>query len=310
MKICFFGSEEFSLPILKAASDAGHSISCIVTKPDAKKGRGYERTSTVISEYGSEHGITVLKPQNLKTEEFAAELKAHCSDIFVVCSYGRILPKIVLECPPKGCINVHPSMLPKYRGATPIESALRNGESETGVTIFYMNETCDGGDIILQEAFSIAPDDTRETLREKLAPFSAQVLIKALKLIENGTAERIPQPKTGISQTSLISEKDLIIDWSKTSDEIINHSRSIWPSPGARTFFRGKTLILSPMKKIDIESTLAPGTVAASIKNRGICVKTADGAVLLDNVKPEGKKLMTSWQFACGCSPKTGEKIG
>ena len=310
MKINFFGSEKFSLSILEKLFKSGFEIVSITTKPDAPKGRGKNNASTVVSDFGIEHGIKVLKPNKLKSEEYIKELKNSNADLSVVCSYGKILPKEVLEATPKGCINVHPSMLPKYRGATPIESALKAGEKETGVSIFYMDEGCDTGDIIIQDKFTISDDDTRETLREKLAPFASDMTLKAVKSIENGTAQRIKQIDSEASYTKLIKNEDAEINWNSTSEDIKNHIRSIWTEPGARTTFRGKNLIIGPVQIIDEMSNLEPGSIVKTIKNKGICIATKNGTILLGNVKPEGKKNMTSWQFACGCQPKTGEILG
>lgn len=310
MKINFFGSEKFSLYILEKLFKSGFEIVSITTKPDAPKGRGKNNASTVVSDFGIEHGIKVLKPNKLKSEEYIKELKNSNADLSVVCSYGKILPKEVLEATPKGCINVHPSMLPKYRGATPIESALKAGEKETGVSIFYMDEGCDTGDIIIQDKFTISDDDTRETLREKLAPFASDMTLKAVKSIENGTAQRIKQIDSEASYTKLIKNEDAEINWNSTSEDIKNHIRSIWTEPGARTTFRGKNLIIGPVQIINEMSNLEPGSIVKTIKNKGICIATKNGTILLGNVKPEGKKNMTSWQFACGCQPKTGEILG
>ncbi len=310
MKINFFGSEKFSLYILEKLFKSNFEIVSITTKPDAPKGRGKNNTSTVVSDFGLEHGIKVLKPAKLKAEEYIQDFKNINADLSVVCSYGKILPKEILEATPKGCINVHPSMLPKYRGATPIESALKMGEKETGVSIFYMDEGCDTGDIIIQEKFTIDKDDTRETLREKLAPFASDLTLQAVKLIETGAAKRIKQIDSEASYTKLIKNEDMEINWDMTSEEIKNHIRSIWTEPGARTTFRGKNLIIGPVQIIDEKSDLEPGTIIKTIKNKGICIASQDGTILLGDVKPEGKKIMTSWQFACGCQPKTGEKIG
>ncbi len=310
MKINFFGSEKFSLSILEKLFESGFEIVSITTKPDAPKGRGKNNAPTVVSDFGIEHGIKVLKPNKLKSEEYIQELKNSNADLAVLCSYGKILPRDVLELFPNGCICIHPSLLPKYRGATPIESALKAGEKETGVSIFYMDEGCDTGDIIIQDKIQVLEDDTRESLREKLAPLASDMTLKAVKSIENGTAPRIKQIDSDASYTKLIKNEDMEINWNTTSEEIKNQIRSIWTEPGARTTFRGKNLIIGPVQIIDEISNLEPGSVVKTIKNKGICIASKNGTILLGDVKPEGKKIMTSWQFACGCQPKTGEILG
>lgn len=310
MKICFFGSDEFSLHPLEALCEAGYEIACIITKPDAKKGRGHFESSTIIADFAEKRHIPVLKPKNLKEDSFRKNLKLFQLELGIVCSYGKILPKTILDVPDNGCINVHPSLLPKYRGATPVESALINGEETTGVTIFQMNEACDAGDIILQKEFIIKPDDDRQTLKQSLSYFAAEVLLQAVALIKEKTAQPTPQDDSKATYTRLIKKEDLQIDWTSTSRDIINQTRAFWPVPGARTTFRGKTIAIAPMSEISSTTEYAPGTIVKCVKNQGVCVASGDGILMLSEIKPEGKKIMTSWQFACGCMPKPGEKLG
>lgn len=310
MRVCFFGSEDFSLPVLQAIIAAGHTVAAIVTRADKLKGRGQKEASTVVADFAEKSNIPVLKPESFKDGLFTELLTEYRPEVNVVCSYGKILNTSVLACPLKGCINVHPSMLPKYRGATPIESALRSGDSETGVTIFYMDEGCDTGDIILQEPFPIEDEDNRGSLRERLSHFSAEVLLKALVMIENNTVKRISQPKDGLCSTKLIRKEDLYIDWKSSVKDITNFVRSISPTPGAKTYFRSKQVVVSALKPFETEKKGKPGTIVDVVKNVGPVVAVNDGAVSIIGVKPEGRKLTDTWSFCCGNSPKIGEKFG
>jgi len=310
MRVCFFGSEQFSIPSLKALIENGHEICAVITRSDKVKGRGLEETPTIVSDFAIQQNIPVLKPEDFKDGIFAQLMLDYKPDINIVCAYGKILNTGILACPLKGCINVHPSLLPKYRGATPIESALRAGDTETGVTIFYMDEGCDTGDIILQKTYPISEEDNRVSLREKLSVFSAEVLIEAVDMIKNDKVKRMPQPKEGLCNTSLIKKEDLFINWNNSMKDIINFARSLSPLPGVKTVFRGKLIGISALKIFETDKKGAPGTILDVIKNVGPVVAAGDGALTLTAVKPEGKKCMDTWCFCCGNSPKIGEKFG
>lgn len=310
MRVCFFGSEEFSLPVVEAVVRGGLDLCCVVTKPDAPRGRGKSVSETVVAEFGKCMSVPVLKPSSLRGGEFASVLSSFAPDVAVVCSYGRILPESVLSVPRLGCVNVHPSMLPEYRGATPIETAIMDGRDMTGISIFLMDSGCDTGDLLLQREFAILPDDTRETLRNRMAPEAASLLMEALAGLEDGSLKPAPQASSGASLTRLISKGDLPVDWTLPSFCIANRIRALWPSPGARTVIRGKNILLGPARPLTDGRTGEPGTVLDVVKNEGVCVASGDGALLLGDLKPEGKRIMTSWQFACGCRLEKGEKIG
>ncbi len=307
MKICFFGSEDFSIPTLKALIEAGHDVVAVVTRADKKKGRGLEETSTAVADFAEKAGIQVYKPETFKDGEFCLDLNSIAPEINVVCAYGKILNTGILCCPLKGCINVHPSMLPKYRGATPIESALKSGDKMTGVSIFYMDEGCDTGDIIIQREFPIEESDNRGTLREKLSVFAAGILIEAVDEIQSGSVKRTVQSKDGVCCTSLIKKEDLFINWNIPSRDIINFVRSVSPLPAARTFFRGKQLQVSALDIFETDKKGEAGRIVDIVKNIGPIIATADGTVRMFDVKMEGKKFMSSWSFACGVNPKPGE---
>lgn len=310
MKICFFGSDDFSLAVAEHIHKAGFNICCIITKPDAARGRGKAVSQTSIASFADSVGIPVLKPASVKNAEFEETLKGFSPDIAAVCSYGKILPSNILALPKMGCINVHPSLLPKYRGATPIETAIMDRTYETGITIFQMDAGCDTGNIIASKAFRMLPEDCRDSLRQRMAPDSAMLLEEVLKKAEKGILESYPQPVEGSSLTKLIKKADTEIDWTMPAEKIEGLTRALWTAPGARTSIKGRSIIIGPVSKAAEEAAGEPGTVCGIIKNKGICVYCGDGAVLLGDIKPEGKKVMTSWQFACGCKLEKGERIG
>ncbi|MDQ7821857.1 MAG: methionyl-tRNA formyltransferase [Candidatus Eremiobacteraeota bacterium] len=311
MKVLFFGSEDFSIPALRMLSEGPHEVVAVVTQPDRKKGRGHQESGTEVAEYAHSRGIPLLKPEKLKDPGFLETLKDLAPDLVVVCAYGKILRQRVLVCPRLGCINVHPSLLPRYRGATPIEAALRSGDTITGVTIFYMDEGCDTGDIIVQKQYPIGPDDTRGSLREKLSHFATGVLGEALELISEGKAPRCRQTDEGVCCTALIEKEDTFIDWSLPAENLVNFTRSLWPRPSAQTLFRGKLLKVAPLSMAPVShgGTARPGEILEVRKNEGPLVATGKGVVKLGEVKPEGKKLMTAWQFSLGYSPRAGESF-
>jgi methionyl-tRNA formyltransferase len=312
MKICFFGSEEFSLPALKALIDSGHTVTAVVTQPDKKKDRGMAVKATPVALLAESHNIPVFKPEKLKAPAFLDALQALAVDIAVVSAYGKILNSCVLSCPPRGCINIHPSLLPHYRGAMPIEGAIMAGENETGISIFYMDCGCDTGDIIIQKKYAIDPDDTGGSLSERLSLFSSDLLIEALTLIDEGKAPRIMQPEGDTCSTHCIQKADTQISWKSSALEIKNFTRAFWPVPSARATFRGKMIKIAPVKVTTQESLsqALPGTIVEIRKREGPVVATGDGFILLTQVKPEGRKLMTSWEFALGYGPKPGERFG
>jgi len=308
MKICFFGSEEFSLPSLSMLLESPHSVEAVVTQPDRKRGRGQREQPTPVAAMAREHNIPLYKPETLKDEEFISSLTSMAVDLVVVCSYGKFLNRKVLTCPPLGCINVHPSLLPKYRGAMPIEGAIMAGEEVTGVSIFYMEKGCDTGDLIVQHDFPIDRNDTGGSLSEKLSHFAAGVLKEAMTLLDPDRSHSCVQPEEGVCVTHCIEKEDTRIDWTREPEELRNFIRALWPSPSAQTFFRGLRVKVAPVEvAAEREASALPGAIIAVKKNTGPIVACGGGAIQLGDLKPEGKKLMSSWQFTQGYAPKVGE---
>ena len=311
MKTIFFGSEDFSLPSFDVLHRGPHQVVAVITQPDRKKGRGMKEMPTPIAQRASILNIPLYKPEKLRAQDFLELLTSLAPDLVVVCAYGRFLNKTLLACPVKGCINVHPSLLPRYRGAMPIESAIMAGDTMTGVSIFYMDEGCDTGDIIVQREFPIEESDTRGTLREKLSHFAAEVLAGALELIDQGRAPRIRQ-QSGITEcTHCIEKDDTFIDWAQGPQQVRNFTRALWPRPSAQTMFRGRLLKVGPLAITSSTEgkDAQPGTIVELRKNEGPVIKVEEGYVQLTDITPEGKKCMTAKEFCLGYSPKRGEEF-
>jgi len=308
MKICFFGSEEFSLPSLSMLLESPHRVEAVVTQPSQKKGRGQKEHETPVAVMARAHNIPLFQPETLKDADFISALASLSIDLVIVCSYGKFLNQKVLKCPPLGCINIHPSLLPKYRGAMPIEGAIMAGDEKTGVSIFYMDKGCDTGDIIVQHDFPIDRNDTGGSLSDKLSHFAANVLQEALTLLDENRSHSCAQPEEGVCCTHCIEKEDTAIDWSQSPETVRNFVRALWPTPSAQTFFRNRRLKTGPVEvAAECDMTAPPGTIIAVRKNIGPVVACTGGAIQLGDLKPEGKKLMTAWQFTQGYMPKAGE---
>ena len=234
MKVLFMGTPDFAVPVLEELIKK-HDVVAVVSQPDKPKGRGKKLQPTPVKVVAVENNIPVYQPERIKNEEFVEILKGIEADVYVVVAYGQILSQEILDIPKYGCINVHGSLLPKYRGAAPIQWAIINGEEKTGVTIMYMVKALDSGDMILKKEIDIDPEDTYETLHDKMAPAGAKALIEALDLIENGNVSAEKQDESRTCYASMITREMGLIDWSKSSKEIKNKVRGFNPVPAAYT---------------------------------------------------------------------------
>jgi len=318
LKIIFMGTPEFSIPSLKMLVEEGYEVIAVVTQPDKPKGRGKKLSSPPVKEYALEKGILVLQPEKVKTPEFMNQIRSLNPDLLITAAYGKILPAELLDIPKYGCINVHASLLPKYRGAAPINWAIINGESKTGITTMQTDIGMDTGDILLKSEIEITDDITAGELEEKLAELGAETLKKTLQKLKDGSLQRIPQQHSEASYAPMLKKEIGLINWGKTSSEIHNLVRGVNPWPGAYTFYKGKRIKIWKTKKIenlsacisgqfhehsyDVESKL-PGTICSTTKD-GILVKCGEGYILLLELQFDGgKKLSTSecWHnFAIG----------
>ena len=308
LNILFMGTPDFAKESLEAIYNAGHNILGVVTNPDKPKGRGMKLVASPVKEFAMEKRIPIYQPLKVRNnQEFIDEIKKLKPDVICVVAYGKILPKEILDIPEYGCINVHASLLPNYRGAAPIQWAVINGDKETGVTTMYMDVGMDTGDIILKEKVEIENDETTGELWERLSQIGGKLLVGTLKQIENGTA---PREKQGSNYTlAPMLDKDMSkIDWeNKTAKEIKNLVRGLNPIMGAYTFLNNKKI---KFWKVDIEKnmefgqekikTLKNGTVVKSNQREGLYIKTKEGILKVIEIQGENAKRMNICDFLRG----------
>lgn len=308
------GTAEFAVPTLEALAEAGHRILAVYTQPDRPSGRGLKVSLSPVKRAALGLGLEVLQPASLKGPEETARLEGLGPEVAVVVAYGLKLPPSFLTAPKMGCFNLHPSLLPKYRGAAPINWALMRGETRTGVSVIRMNDRMDAGDIFLQEEADIRLEDNAGSLEARLAEQGAALMVRCLEELAAGRAAGRRQDESLATIAPKLAPKDLVIDWSRTCLEVRNLVRGLAPRPGARTFFRGKQL---EIEEVRIMSGLGedhagrePGLIVEGHFEGCPLVRTADGILALDMVKPEGKKMMMGGEFARGYRPRAGERLG
>lgn len=304
MKIVFMGTPDFAVPCLERILEAGYEVPAVFTQPDKPKGRGYTLMPPPVKVCAQSHGIEVFQPKTLRDGEALQVLKDLAPDAVVVVAYGKILPKEILELPPSGCINVHASLLPKYRGAAPIQWSVLNGEQETGVTIMYMDEGLDTGDMIMKAAVGIGPDETAGQLHDRLAAAGAQLLAEALAAIENGSAKREKQDESLTCYSPMLDKTLCKIDWGKTARQVHNQVRGLNPWPVAISAVHGKKIKIYGTRLNTASGE--PGTVLCC---EPLTVACGEGSVELTEVQLEGKKRMSAADFLRGHRLTPGEKF-
>jgi len=309
MRLIFMGTPEFALPSLNALHQSGHSILAIVTQPDRPKGRGGHLTPPPAKLMAERLELAVLQPTRMKDPVFLESLRALNPDLIVVVAFGRILPPEILDLPLRGCINLHASLLPKYRGAAPIQWAIINGESETGVTTIQMDPGMDTGDILLHERVAILPKDTAGSLSVRLADHGADLLVRTLKEIEAGTIIPVPQEASAATMAPLIEKEAGEIDWTRPAVEIVNRIRGLSPWPGAYTFYQDVRWRIWKAEFEDRSDDQAPGTILKSGRE-GISVATGRGILAIFELQPENGRRMNIREFLAGHSVETGLILG
>lgn len=309
MNIVFMGTPAFAVPSLEMLIAEGYTIAAVVTQPDRPQGRKKVLTPTPVKEAALRHGIPVLQPQRLRNPEAVAELAEYKPDLIVTAAYGQILPKSVLDMPALGCLNVHGSLLPAYRGGAPIQRSIINGESVTGITLMYMAEGLDTGDMIARTEVPIEDDDTAGTMFEKLSQAGAELLRRELPRLVKGRVEAEPQDDSKATYAPNLTRDDEKIDWSRTSREIYDQIRGLVPYSGGFTLWNGEVFKVWAAAKPDSAQKPSgdsqPGTVL-ELHETGIVVKTGDGTLTLLTVQPSGKKAMDAAQFVRGTSLTAG----
>lgn len=309
MKIVFMGTPDFAVGALQALIDAGHQVVAVVTQPDRAKGRSRELQMTPVKACAIQYDIPVFQPQKIRASEAVEQLRSYEADVFVVAAFGQILSEEILEMPRYGCINIHASLLPKYRGAGPIQWAVIDGEKETGITIMQMDKGIDTGDILLQKKVQIAEDETGESLFDKLQKEGAELVVQALMKLEKGELHPIPQKEEEASYARMLDKDMGHIDWSKPAKELDCLIRGLISWPGAYTDYQGKTLKIWKEKPEESSTDLTPGTITQTEKD-SFCVQTGEGMLRILEVQMEGKKRMHVRDFLLGCHLAVGDILG
>ena len=307
------GTPDFAVPSLEALLDSGENVVCVITQPDRPKGRGRKLTPPPIKELALQAGLPVLQPEKIRDQEFLAKLKEFNPDLIVLTAYGRILTDSLINLPPYGTINVHGSLLPKYRGAAPIQWALINGETETGVTIMQMDEGLDTGDILLSEKLLISPDDTAGSLFVKLAELGCTALKKALKQLRTNKLTPIKQDESLTTYAPLLKKVDGLVDWSKSAQQISCLIRGLDPWPTTYTTLAGKNFrLFSPLNinQNDCQFSASGPGIVCQADRRGLVISTGSGYLLIREVQPEGSKRMGVDAYLRGHPIKSGTRLG
>lgn len=299
MRILFFGSSEFAVESLKRLAESKNEIACVITQPDRKKGRHLLFSSTAVKNIAVGLGLKLMQPTKIDSA-FVESIKKMQADLFVVVSYGLILPKSLILVPKKMAVNVHASLLPKYRGAAPINWAIIKGEKKTGITIIKMNELMDQGEIISQQETEIKSTDTSETLNKKLSILGAESLMNTLEDIEQGKAVLKKQNSKEATLAPKLKRTDGIIDWSKSAEDVFNQIRGTVPWPGSFSYWQGKLLKIWQAKVVDFDpADFKPGEVISASKE-GILVACGANAINIKLLQLESSKSLQAHQFICG----------
>lgn len=315
MKIVFMGTPDFAVGALQAIIEAGHQVAAVVTQPDKPKGRGKEMQMTPVKVCAVEHGIPVFQPVKIKAAESVEVLRGYGADIFVVAAFGQILSEEILNMPKYGCVNIHASLLPKYRGAAPIQRAIIDGERKTGVTIMQMDKGLDTGDMLFKTEVEIDEKETGDSLHDKLAEAGAKLIVDALPKIEAGEVKPMKQNDEESCYAKMLQKSMGRIDWQQSAVKLDCLIRGLISWPGAFTAYHGKSLKIWEEEVADEKNACiqiadaAPGTVVGVEKN-AIYVQTGEGVLKILAVQLEGKKRMAVRDFLLGYQMKTGEQLG
>lgn len=301
------GTPEFAVPSFKALIESEEDVVALVSQPDRHRGRGRKLAPTPTKLIAEEYKIPVLQPDKIRTDDFLKEIQGLRPDLIVVTAYGKILPKRLLDLPPYGCINVHASLLPKYRGAAPINWAIVRGEKESGITTMQMNEGMDTGDILLKKVTQIEDDDTGETLATRLSLIGAELLLETIERLKDGTLEPQTQDESQASFAPMLKKEDGLIDWSKPAAEIRNLIRGMLPWPGAYTYLGDKILKIYSAERAQSEGK--PGEVLSSQK--GVLeVACGEGSLIISELQIEGGKRLDTKSFLTGRKIEPGTVLG
>ena len=309
LKTVFFGSSDFAVPSLEFLLNSQHEVLLVVTQPDRKKGREMKPEETPVKKLALSRGIKVYQPETLKDQKAVDYIKAVSPEAFVVVSFGQFLPQEVLEIPELYSINLHPSLLPKYRGAAPINWAIMNGEKTTGITVIRMNERMDAGDIMLQKKVLIEKDDTALTLGRRLSELGAILILDALRFGEKGKIKFKKQPKKSINLARKLTKEDGLIDWNKDAEAIRNLVRGLDPWPSAFTYLDGKMLKIWKCETLPSYEKKEPGTIV-DVRGDALIVSCGKGLFSIKEMQGEGGKRMDAASFLRGHKVEKGVILG
>lgn len=310
MNIIFMGTPDFAVPTLQMLIDEGHTICSVVTQPDRPKGRGNKQTMPAVKALALKYELPLLQPERIKNDEnFYKHIKALNPDIIVVVAFGQLLPESILNIPILGCINVHGSLLPAYRGAAPIQWAIINGETKTGVTIMYMAKGMDTGDILLKKEMCITLEDTYQSLHDKMMLVGAEALKEAMPSIMAGGIEREKQDETKVTYAPVIQKSLGELDWKKEAVALEGLIRGVNPWPVAYTYYKGYPMKIWQAKVVEDEADEEAGTIL-EVAKEGLYVQTAKGQLLIEEIQMPNKKRMPIVEYIKGNSIEQGYKLG
>ena len=309
MNIVFMGTPEFALPTLRKIYNSSHSIISVVTQPDRPKGRGQIKVGSTIKNFAIENNIPLLQPENVNAENFIQLLLEKRPDYIIVVAFGQILCEALLKVPKQFCINLHSSLLPKYRGAAPINRAILNGDVRSGVTTMIMDKGMDTGDILLIRETSIEKDDDAQSLHDKLAEQGGKLVLETLARLEKNNLLPTPQDSDLASYAPKLKKEESLIDWKMTANNILNKIRGLTPWPGTHTLFNGKRLCILKSEVIKGGPSDRPGYIER-ITDSGIEVGTGEKRLKITELKPEGKKAIPVKSFLSGYKINPGDKLG
>lgn len=320
MKIVFFGTPEFALPALERLIESRHQVAFVVTQPDKPKGRGQKLVPSPVKEMALRHGLEVMEPVKLRKEGVAERIRAAGADLAVVAAYGRILPSEILQAPRLGCINIHPSLLPEYRGPAPIQRAILDGRDRTGVSLMMLIEEMDAGPVVAQQTVEILGDDDARSLTDMTGVVGADMLMRVIDEADaTGRIDSEPQDDEQATYAPPLEKHEGLIPWSDPTEQIMYRLRALTPWPGAYSYVNGERLLIvtqaEPLWENEAEelgdaNKAKPGTVTSLKKGFGFTVKTGDGHLLVTALKPEGRKPMDAHAFVIGRGINEGDKLG
>ena len=311
LRVVFMGTPAFAVPALRALVERGHVVAGVYTQPDRRAGRGRKLTASPVKIFAEEHGLPVFQPRSLRQDVAAArsELADLAPDVVIVAAYGLFLPDEVLRLPRLGCLNIHPSLLPRHRGPSPVATAILDGDETSGVTIMLLDEGMDTGPILAQQETRIAADETAEELTERLFELGANLLVDSLDRWEQGQIVPTPQNDEDASVTRRLDREDGRIDWNESADRIARKVRAFTPWPSTFTRWRGRTVKVLSARSLDVSLDGTPGTVVR-IEDSTIAVLTGSGALAVHNIQIEGRLAMSPADFVRGYGDFIGSSLG